>query len=339
MKSLPPFIASLAIALIILPVGSVAQNQRPVEPAPATLPGAETEVYKTVGDVSLPLHIFFPEGHKSGQSLPAIIFFFGGGWRYGSPAQFEKHCTYLASRGMVAITAEYRVWGRHKTKAIACFQDAKSAMRYVRSNAKRLGIDPNRIAAGGGSAGGHLAGALGTIGGLDDPAEDLSVSAAPNALCLFNPALILASIPSVRVMEVMPENRIIVTSEGRDRASASPDAFPLPDGLEERFGVSPTAFSPYHNIGSNQPPAIIFHGDADTTINHKSVELFTEKYKSLGNRCELVTYQGQGHGFFNFGRGDNAMFIATLTEMDAFLRSLRYLKGEPTIKRFYESIN
>ena len=312
MKSLHPFIASLAIALIILPVGSVAQNQRPVEPAPATLPGAETEVYKTVGDVSLPLHIFFPEGHKSGQSLPAIIFFFGGGWRYGSPAQFEKHCTYLASRGMVAITAEYRVWGRHKTKAIACFQDAKSAMRYVRSNAKRLGIDPNRIAAGGGSAGGHLAGALGTIGGLDDPADDLSVSAAPNALCLFNPALILASIP---------------------------DAFPLPDGLEERFGVSPTAFSPYHNIGSNQPPAIIFHGDADTTINHKSVELFTEKYKSLGNRCELVTYQGQGHGFFNFGRGDNAMFIATLTEMDAFLRSLRYLKGEPTIKRFYESLN
>jgi len=312
LKSLHPFIASLAIALIILPVGSVAQNQRPVEPAPATLPGAETEVYKTVGDVSLPLHIFFPEGHKSGQSLPAIIFFFGGGWRYGSPAQFEKHCTYLASRGMVAITAEYRVWGRHKTKAIACFQDAKSAMRYVRSNAKRLGIDPNRIAAGGGSAGGHLAGALGTIGGLDDPADDLSVSAAPNALCLFNPALILASIP---------------------------DAFPLPDGLEERFGVSPTAFSPYHNIGSNQPPAIIFHGDADTTINHKSVELFTEKYKSLGNRCELVTYQGQGHGFFNFGRGDNAMFIATLTEMDAFLRSLRYLKGEPTIKRFYESLN
>ena len=312
MKPLSPFIASLAIALIILPVGSVAQNQRPVEPAPATLPGAETEVYKTVSDVSLPLHIFFPEGHKSGQSLPAIIFFFGGGWRNGSPAQFEKHCTYLASRGMVAITAEYRVWGRHKTKAIACFQDAKSAMRYVRSNAKRLGIDPNRIAAGGGSAGGHLAGALGTIGGLDDPADDLSVSAAPNALCLFNPALILASIP---------------------------DAFPLPDGLEERFGVSPTAFSPYHNIGSNQPPAIIFHGDADTTIHHKSVELFTEKYKSLGNRCELVTYQEQGHGFFNFGRGDNAMFIATVTEMDAFLRSLRYLQGEPTIKRFYESIN
>ena len=311
MKPLPPFIASLAIALIILPVESVAQNQRPVEPAPATLPGAETEVYKTVVDVSLPLHIFYPEGYKSGQSLPAIVFFFGGGWRNGSPAQFEKHCTYLASRGMVAITAEYRVWGRHKTKAIACFQDAKSAMRYVRSNAKRLGIDPNRIAAGGGSAGGHLAGALGTIGGLDDPADDLSVSAAPNALCLFNPALILASIP---------------------------DAFPLPDGLEERFGVSPTAFSPYHNIGSNQPPAIIFHGDADTTIHHKSVELFTEKYKSLGNRCELVTYQGQGHGFFNFGRGDNAMFIATLTEMDAFLRSLHYLKGEPTVKRFYESI-
>lgn len=195
MRRTPSFIASLAFVLIVLPIGSAAQNQRPVQPAPATLPGAETEIYKTVGDVSLPLHIFTPEGHRSGQSRPAIVFFFGGAWRNGSPAQFEKHCAYLASRGMVAITAEYRVSGRHQTKAIACFQDAKSAMRYLGSNAKRLGIDPNRIAAGGGSAGGHLAGALGTIRGLDDPTDDLSISPVPNALCLFNPALVLASIP------------------------------------------------------------------------------------------------------------------------------------------------
>jgi|GEM_PF-7083271 len=74
MKPLPPFIASLAIALIIIPVGSVAQNQRPVEPAPATLPGAKTEVYKTVIDVSLPLHILNQEGTLTeARGQPTIV--------------------------------------------------------------------------------------------------------------------------------------------------------------------------------------------------------------------------------------------------------------------------
>ena len=141
------------------------------QPYPPKFDGARAETYKEIGDVKLQLHIFEPAaGAKTNR--PAIVFFFGGGWTGGSPAQFEQHCRYLADRGMVAITADYRVGSRHQVKPTACVADAKSAMRWVRKNAARLGIDPQRVAAGGGSAGGHLAAAVATLPDFDEPGED-----------------------------------------------------------------------------------------------------------------------------------------------------------------------
>src|SRR6185503_3489625 len=101
----------------------------------------------------------------------------------------------LAARGMVAVTADYRVGSRHQAKIVDCIRDAKSAVRYLRANAARLGIDPGRIAAGGGSAGGHLAAATGVIAALDEPAGNPAISSRPDALVLFNPALVLAAAP------------------------------------------------------------------------------------------------------------------------------------------------
>lgn len=123
--------------------------------------GVRKEIYKTVGEVKLPIYIFAPPDHKPTDRRPAIIFFFGGGWTSGTPRQFEPQCRYLASRGMVAMTADYRVFSRHGTLAVKCVEDAKSAIRWVRANASRLGVDPKRIAAGGGSAGGHIAACAG----------------------------------------------------------------------------------------------------------------------------------------------------------------------------------
>src|SRR5262249_13533381 len=131
-------------------------------------------------------------GHKPTDKRPAIVFFFGGGWTNGSPMQFEEHCKYLASRGIVAITADYRVASRHQVKAVSCVADAKSAIRFVRKEADRLGVDPNKIVASGGSAGGHIAACSGVISGFNESSEDASVSSVPNALALFNPAVVLA---------------------------------------------------------------------------------------------------------------------------------------------------
>ena len=112
-------------------------------------------VYKRVDDVELKLHIFEPPDRQANKPVPAIVFFFGGGWVGGTPTQFYHQCDYLASRGMMAISAEYRIKSKHGTTPFECVADGKSAIRWVRANAERLGINPDKIVAGGGSAGGH----------------------------------------------------------------------------------------------------------------------------------------------------------------------------------------
>jgi acetyl esterase/lipase len=280
---------------------------------PPEFSGAQTVTYKMVGETKLALYIFNPEGHKVSDARPAIVFFFGGGWVSGSPGQFEQQCRYLASRGMVAITADYRVASRHNAKAAQCVSDAKSAIRYVRAHAKEFGVDPKRIAAGGGSAGGHIAGCTGTLPGLDEPNEDKSVSSVPDAMVLFNPALTLAPV------------------DGNDFGGFGAR---LP---AEKLGAEPTAISPTHNVKAGAPPTIVFHGKADTTVPFATVEVFAAAMKKAGNRCEVEGFEGQQHGFFNFGRGDNSMFRATLMQADKFLASLGWLSGEPTVDAFFQS--
>jgi acetyl esterase/lipase len=303
---------SLAIAILVLlasQVGAQEAKQRRGRPAyPPDMPGAKVETYKTLGDTKLSLYIYEPEDLKPGDKRPAIVFFFGGGWQSGSPRQFMPQCKYLASRGMVAMAADYRVASRHNVKAIDCVRDAKSAIRFVRKNARRLGIDPDRIAAGGGSAGGHLAAATGTIAGFDEPDEDLNVSSRPNAMLLFNPAVVLAPVEGVELNE--------------ERLA----------GLADRMGTAPRELSPYHHIAKGVPPTAIFHGTADKTVPYATVVAFAEAMQDAGNTCQLFSYADQGHGFFNYGRGRNEMFAATLKQADRFLAGLGYLQGEPTLE-------
>ena len=168
----------LICSLILVATGLVAQ---PKKTWPAQLKGAERVVYKTVGDTQLHLHIFRPTKQRT--KAPAVVFFFGGGWKSGTPAQFEQQCRYLASRGMVAMTAEYRIRNMHGTLATACVADGKSAVRWIRANAGKLGVDPDRIAAGGGSAGGHVAACTGVIDGFEFKDEDDKIIQRPTLWC------------------------------------------------------------------------------------------------------------------------------------------------------------
>ena len=274
---------------------------------PPKIPDAsKVEIYKTVDGVDLKLWIFNPQDFKETDSRPAIVFFFGGGWRQGSPAQFVPQCKYLAERGMIAMVADYRVRNRNQNLALKCVYDAKSAIRYIRQNADRLGIDPERIAAGGGSAGGHLAAATATLPEHDDPADDWSISPKPNALVLFNPAVILAPVPDLWDMQ----------QEKMDQ-------------LEELMGAELMSMSPYHHVHSDIGPTIIFHGIDDKTVSYKTVDLFRKKMRENDNRCELVGYYGEEHGFFNYGKKNNGPFIDTVQKMDAFLCSIGYLESPP----------
>ena len=99
--------------------------------------------------------------------------------------------------------------------------------------------------------------------------------------------------------------------------------------LEKRIGTKPVNMSPYHNIVGKLPPTIIFHGTGDKSVPFMSVELFTKRMHEFGNKCTLVAYQGEPHGFFNYGKKSNAIFIDTVHKMDEFLVSLGYLKAPP----------
>ncbi len=260
--------------------------------------GAKVEVYKTVGDVKLNMYIFNPENHKASDKRPAIVFFFGGGWNGGTTSQFESRARYLASRGMVAMLADYRVKSRQGTSPFECVKDGKSAVRWIRANAERLGVDPDRIVASGGSAGGHVAAATATVPGLEEEGEDSSVSPTPNALVLHNP-----------VFDNGPKGY------GYER-------------VKDRY----LEISPMHNIKKGTPPAIVFLGTQDKLIPVATAEAYKAKMEEVGSRCELRLYEGQPHGFFNEKKGGPIIYAQTVREMDKFLASLGYLKGKPTIK-------
>ena len=145
--------------------------------------------YKRVGEKSLYLYLFGTQGPELAGGRPAIVFFHGGAFKYGGAGQFFWQSKYLAGRGMVAINVEYRLLPKEGGKVADCVTDAKSAIRYVRAHAEELGVDPKRIAASGGSAGGDLALAAAIVPGLDEKGEDTAVSCKPNLLVLFNPPL------------------------------------------------------------------------------------------------------------------------------------------------------
>lgn len=297
-KSLASLLAAVSVGFASAPSHAAEKQKRGGYSYPPVLDGARVETYRKAGGTDLKLWIFAPTNGV--KASPAIVFFFGGGWSSGSPAQFERHCRHLSGRGMVAISADYRVASRQHAKPAECVADAKAAIRWVRANAERLGIDPHRIVAAGGSAGGHLAAATATLPGLDDGAKEGAVSCIPDALVLFNPALLLAPIDGVELKGFGTN-------------------FP-----EEKLGCTAVEISPAHHVRKGTPPTLILHGKADTTVPYATVEAFAARMKKAGNRCELIGYEGQPHGFFN-----GARYAETLAEADRFLASLGYLPAAP----------
>ena len=256
--------------------------------------GTETLTYKTVDGKPLEMLVDKPADWKPTDKRPAIVFFFGGGWVAGTVNQFQRHCAYLATRGMVGIRVDYRVIPKgDKGPPLMCVADAKSAMRYVFSHAAELGVDPDRIAAGGGSAGGHLAAFTTLVDGLDDTQDNLKIPCKAKALVLFNPVF---------------------------------DNGPGEWG-NERVGKRFREFSPAHNITKGAPPTVVFLGEKDNLIPVKVVTDFEAKMKKVGSRCDVHLYPGVGHGFFN--KPD--YYAPTLIEADKFLASLGWIHGEPTL--------
>ncbi len=258
----------------------------------------ETHTYKTRGFSRLKLTVYQPSQIEIDKKIPAIVFFHGGGLRERHIWEFEPQSKYLVKEGgIVAVIATYRV-KRHGRTIFESIADAKSAIRWIREHADELGIDENRIAAGGGSAGGYLAACTALIKDYDEKNEDLSISSIPYALVLFNPRLVLPVLgaPPLTLKEI----RYL---DGRT--------------VEE--------ISPVHNVSNGAPPTIIFQGTADKLVSTKESEWFCEEMNSHGNTCEVFLYEGRKHGFFLYSAEDYQDFLSTMDYTVKFLSKLGFI--------------
>jgi len=184
------------IFLVLLPF---CLNAKQVTSADA--PVGKVHIYKNEGDTAREIEIFFPENHNpTKKPVPGIIMFHGGGWGGGHRKQFRYLCHYFSTRGLVAATVTYQLASKASAKTAkgtesrkrVCITDAKSAIRWYKQNAKKLGIDPRKIVTGGGSAGGHISLLATTNPGLNDPRDTKKYDTTVAAYLLFNPALSIA---------------------------------------------------------------------------------------------------------------------------------------------------
>ncbi|WP_425638966.1 alpha/beta hydrolase [Algoriphagus yeomjeoni] len=255
----------------------------------------ESFIYKELDTTKLIMEVYYPEQMVNKENYPALVFFFGGGWNSGSRAQFEHQADYFSKRGIVCFLVDYRTRNQHQTSPYESVKDAKSAIRFLRENSGKFHIDQDKIIGSGGSAGGHLAAATALIDGYNESTDDLSISPIPNALVLFNPVI---------------------------------DNGPGGYGYE-RIGDQFKEFSPLHNIKDGAPPTLFLLGTKDALIPVVTGEYYKMVMEKVGSRCDLILYDDQPHGFFNYANFEN--YKQTVEATDEFLQSLGYLQKDPQI--------
>ncbi len=251
----------------------------------------DSQVFKTTSRGALHIEIVRPAGAVPAGGRPCVVFFHGGGWRRGSTKQFMAFSNLLAQRGVIGMSAEYRLLeGPEGAVPIDAVEDARSAMRWVRKNATQLGCDVNRIGAGGGSSGGHLALMTAMKTPLDDPKDDLGIDPRPAALVVLN-------------------------------APLNFDDYPSPVPVLERRKVAP-----FYLVDGTLPPTLMMQGTKDKVVPYRQATQFLDKAKSLGVRdITLIPFEGRSHGFFNKGKGEPGDFDAAAGNMMDFLHRLGWL--------------
>lgn len=287
-------------------------NPPPFPPPPASMEGAQTLTYKARDGFRLPLFLFQPADQREKHATrPAIVFFHGSGWHSGTVLQFADYARLLADRGMVAAVAEYRVKVGYNATPFDSVSDAKSAIRWLRRNAETYGIDPHRLVAAGGSAGGHIAISAAIFDGkYDDPNDDRAISPRPDAVVLFAPVL---------------DTTMTGYREG----------VPL-------FGGREIELSPVHHLKKRLPPTLVFMGTDDEWVPYESVKRYEAGCLKLNNACELVAFTGRNHHFYNHARYfelrphlggpySTSDFDLITYELERFLYENGLLEQEPVV--------
>lgn len=247
------------------------------------------EIYRHTPQADLAAYVFHPPDWQPSDRRAAMGFFFGGGWRSGSPRQLLPQAEYFAAQGMLTVIFDYRVESRHGTLPDASVEDAKAAFQWLVTEADRLGIDREKIVVAGASAGAHLAAAIALLDEFNPPAASERAMPRPAALVLYNPPLELT---------------------GFERANR------WPDSLDGRLSV-------LRFVDAATPPTILFFGEDDPLVAQGAD--FVAAMARVGRPYEMLIAPGEGHGFFN----DEPWLSATVWEIEGFLAGRDLLTVKP----------
>ena len=234
---------------------------------PKNLPGAQSFIYRDLKPEPLRLFVVKPEGWRTNDHRPAFIYFFGGAWTRGDPGKTIGWARMAAKWGMVGIAPDYRTSERFGTTPVESTADARAATRWVEDHAAELGVDANKIVAGGSSAGGHLA--------LWTAIEKAPFGSKPEESPTSRPAA------------------LVLISAAGDTTSA---AWNNDQTKLKRFGPHIGDVSPLQHLDGKMPPVIMFHGDADPTVPYRIAVALHDKLVATSNTCEFITMPHGGHG-------------------------------------------
>ncbi|MSU50654.1 MAG: hypothetical protein EXS37_16470 [Opitutus sp.] len=306
------------------------ESRNPPEPVVAETPKTPVRrsfVYKTIGERKLELVVHYPVGWTNEDRRTALLLLSGGGFNPNDPATGRPNPTaeerakagmaivenslgpgmipvadYFNARGVVAFRVDYRKRKTDGTLADKAVEDIGSAVRWIRQNAARLGIDSHRVVACGGSSGGHLAASVAALDEFEAADDDRSVSRRPDALILHSPLLDFV--------------------EGGTRATPFLAALNNDRGLAERL-------SPARHWRRDMPPTLLFTGTKEPV--YQFLCDFAAKWKTAGQPVELVTGEG-GHVY-----SLNEKFVAeTLPRMETFMAGIGMMGVSPRETRAVE---
>lgn len=238
----------------------------------------QTDVeYAKAGDVSLKLDVYQPKA-ASDQPRPCVVWIHGGGWQAGNKnSGLGRLSELVASGDYVGISVGYRL--TDVAPWPAQIHDCKAAIRWVRANAERLGIDPERIGVWGSSAGGHLVSMLGTSGGVPEVEGDLGTTGVSSRVACVVDYCGPSDFPAFEL-----------TSGARGPINKLLGGLPA-----EKPDVAKHA-SPVTYVTKDDPPFLVVHGTDDATVPFDQGVRFHDALKKAGVDATLIRIEGGGHG-------------------------------------------
>lgn len=264
---------ALIVAALLAPTVGFAQPKakEPPKPLPEGVTAHRDLAYGDKGERNT-LDLFIP---KSDKPLPLIIWVHGGGWSAGSKA--NPPALFMLEKGYAVASINYRL--SQTAKFPAQIEDSKAAVRYLRANAKKFKIDPDRFGAWGGSAGGHLVAMLGTTGDVKDLEGDganKDVSSRVQAVCDFYGPTDMT--------------RFKTTPYGESARNGLLGGNPT-DKSDLAAKASPVKFAT-----KDDAPSLLVHGDKDDLVPLEQSEFLEQALKSAQVPCEVLVIKGAGHG-------------------------------------------